>query len=59
MLISPIQYTDHTNVKFDFEDFIKEELGLDLNSFTKREGKVRIADQTTFVTQWLFSFLLF
>ncbi|SAL98538.1 hypothetical protein [Absidia glauca] len=37
MLISPIQYTDHTNIKFDFEDFIKEELGLDLDSFTKRE----------------------
>lgn len=42
MLISPIQYTDHTNIKFDFEDFIKEELGLDLDSFTKREGKVQV-----------------
>ncbi|KAI7863041.1 hypothetical protein BDF14DRAFT_1848201 [Spinellus fusiger] len=39
MLVSPIFVTDYKSLTFDFEDFIKNELGLDLNNQVKREDE--------------------
>ncbi|KAF7722393.1 Cleavage and polyadenylation specificity factor subunit 4 [Apophysomyces ossiformis] len=39
MLVSPIFNVDHTALKFDFEEFIKNELGFDLDSQVKREDE--------------------
>jgi hypothetical protein len=39
MLESPIFNINQTNLTFDFEEFIKNELGLKLDNQTKREGK--------------------
>ena len=38
MLAPPIFSLEHKNLNFDFEDYIKNELGLDLNNQNKREG---------------------
>jgi cleavage and polyadenylation specificity factor subunit 4 len=40
MLESPIFNINQTNLTFDFEEFIKTELGLKLDNQTKREGKL-------------------
>ncbi|GAA5814434.1 hypothetical protein MFLAVUS_007930 [Mucor flavus] len=37
MLVSPIFNVNHTELTFDFEEFIKNELGLKLDNQTKRE----------------------
>jgi hypothetical protein len=42
MLESPIFNINHTGLTFDFEEFIKNELGLKLDSQTKREGNYYI-----------------
>lgn len=42
MLASPIFTVNHSGLTFDFEEFIKNELGLKLDNQTKREGKPRI-----------------
>jgi hypothetical protein len=39
MLESPIFNISHTGLTFDFEEFIKSELGLKLDNQIKREGK--------------------
>lgn len=41
MLVSPIFNVNHTELTFDFEEFIKNELGLKLDNQTKREGKIK------------------
>jgi hypothetical protein len=42
MLASPIFNVNHTGITFDFEEFIKNELGLKLDNQTKREGNFLI-----------------
>lgn len=39
MLASPIFTVNHSGLTFDFEEFIKNELGLKLDNQTKREGR--------------------
>lgn len=41
MLVSPIFNVNHTELTFDFEEFIKNELGLKLDNQTKREGTLK------------------
>lgn len=41
MLVSPIFNVNHKELTFDFEEFIKNELGLKLDNQTKREGEFR------------------
>lgn len=38
MLAPPIFQTNYEHISFDFEEFIKNELGLDLNNQNKKEG---------------------
>lgn len=38
MLESPIFAINQSNLTFDFEEYIKNELGLKLDNQTKREG---------------------
>jgi hypothetical protein len=38
MLASPIFNVQHTGISFDFEEFIKSELGLKLDENLKKEG---------------------
>lgn len=45
MLESPIFNVNHAGLTFDFEEFIKNELGLKLDNQTKREGKTRMSEK--------------
>lgn len=40
MLASPLFSVNQTNITFDFEEFIKNELGLKLDDQVKKEGKL-------------------
>lgn len=41
MLAPPLFNPNHKDLTFDFEDFIRRELGLDLSSEAKKPGKSR------------------
>lgn len=42
MLRSPIFNINHSGLTFDFEEFIKNELGLKLDNQVKREGNLTL-----------------